>query len=175
MEKSIKSVASSYGIALGLALILISVLAYVFSLSLFSAWWFGISLLVLIIVWGIVATSKAKKTTAALFTFKNAFTAYFVTILIGSFLSMVFSILLFNIIDPEASKAILEATIENTRGMMESFGAPQSEIDKAVEKMQNENSFAPLKQLQAYAFQLVFYAVIGLLVALIFREKDPNK
>ncbi len=175
MEKSIKSVATSYGIALGIALVLLTVLAYVFNLGLFSAWWFGISLLVLIVVWGIVATSKAKKTTSALFTFKNAFTAYFVTVLIGTFISMVVSILIFNLIDPEASQVIMENTIENTRAMMEGFGAPESEIEKALEKMKEENSFAPLKQLQAYAFQLVFYAVIGLLIALIFREKDPNK
>lgn len=175
MEKSIKSVATTYGIYLAVLLVIFTVLAYVFDLSLFSKWWFGVSLLVLIIVLGVISVSKAKKVSTQLFTFKTAFSAYFLTVFLGTFISVLFSILLFNVIDTEASQVILENTMESTRGMLEKFGTPKTEIDKALAEMQEQDNYGALAQLKGYAFQLVFFAVIGLIVALIFREKDPSK
>ncbi|MGY5848438.1 DUF4199 domain-containing protein [Salegentibacter sp. HM20] len=175
MEKSIKSVATAYGTYLAILLVILTVLAYAFDLSLFSTWWFGIALLVIIIILGIISVFKAKKASTQLFTFKSAFSAYFLTVFIGTFISVLFSILLFNVIDTEASQVILENTMESTRGMLERFGTPQTEIDKALTEMQNQDNYGPVQQLKGYAFQLVFFAVIGLFIALIFREKDPNK
>ena len=61
-----------------------------------------------------------------------------------------------------------------TRNMMEGFGAPESEIDKAIAKMESENQFSLSNQIMGLAITLIFYSVIGLLLALIFREKDTT-
>ena len=70
MEKPIKSVASTYGIYLGIILSLFTVIAYAVDLSLFTKWWFGILSIVILIVVSIVAVKAAKKQVSELFTFK---------------------------------------------------------------------------------------------------------
>lgn len=174
MENPAKKISTSYGLYLGIALILIVVLAYAFDLTLFTKWWFGITLLVFVVVMACMATSKAKKVSTGLFKFKDALGAYFLTVFIGTFISLIFGILLFNVIDPDAAETLTELTIESTREMMEKFGAQESQINEALQKMQDENQYSIMNQLKGYGFQLIMYAIIGLIVALVFREKEPT-
>ena len=58
--------------------------------------------------------------------------------------------------------------------MLESFGVPEEEINKAITDMENENSYSFGNQLQSYVFQLLFYSVFGLLVSLIMKKNDPS-
>ncbi|MCF4101795.1 DUF4199 domain-containing protein [Gillisia sp. M10.2A] len=175
MEKSVKSTAVTYGIYLGIALSILTIVAYAFNLALFTEWWFGIFSFVLLIVIGILAVKSAKKLKTTYFSFKSAFTTYFVTILIGTLISTVISILLFNFIDPEAAETVKELSIEAARGMMEKFNAPESDINTALAEMEKDNQFSLINQLKRYVFSLAFLSLIGLIIALIFREKDPNK
>ncbi|WP_026934616.1 DUF4199 domain-containing protein [Christiangramia echinicola] len=174
MENPAKKISTSYGLYLGLSLILIVVLAYAFDLSLFTKWWFGISLLVFVIIMASMATSKAKKVSTSLFKFKDAFGAYFLTVFIGTFISLLFTMILFNVVDSEAAETLTELTIESTRDMMEGFGAQEAQINEALQQMQEENQYSFLNQLKGYAFQLIMYAVVGLIVALVFKEKDTT-
>jgi len=174
MENTIKSSALRYGLYLGVFLILVTVLAYVINLGLMTKWWFGIILFLVIIAFGIVSTAKSKSILSGFINFKQAFSSYFITIAIGVLLSTVFSILLFNVIDTEASEILKEKIIESSTQMMESFGAPQSEIDKAIAKMEEQNQFSIISQIKSIAWQLLVFAVIGLIVALGMKKSDPN-
>lgn len=173
MEKPIKSVAVTYGIYLGIILSLLTVVAYAVDLSLFTKWWFGILSILILIVVSIVAIKTAKKQTSELFIFKNAFTTYFITILVGTLISTVMSILVFNFIDPEAAETVKELTIDTTRQMMENFGAAESDINEALVKMEQDDQFSIVNQLKRFVFSLAFLSLIGLILALIFREKEP--
>ncbi|MEE2771612.1 MAG: DUF4199 domain-containing protein [Bacteroidota bacterium] len=172
MESPAKKVSVAYGIYLGVALILITVLAYAFDLALFTKWWFGILIILFTVIMGGFAASKAKKASTELFTFKKAFGSYFLTIFIGTFIGLLFSFLLFNVVDPAASETLTELTMESTRAMMERFGAPEDQINEALRNMQDNNQFSLVNQLKGYAFQLVLYALLGLIVSLIVREKE---
>lgn len=174
MNNSVKSVAVPYGVYLGLGLTLLTVLAYALDLELFTQWWFGVIGFVILLVIGTLAVKKAKTLKTDYFSFKDAFTAYFVTILIGTLISTLIGILLFAIIDPEAAQTINELTIEASRSMMEKFGAPEADINKALADLENDNQFSIMNQLKRFVFSLAFYSVIGLIIALIFREKNPN-
>ncbi|MFD0975214.1 DUF4199 domain-containing protein [Salinimicrobium gaetbulicola] len=176
MEKSIKSTGTSFGIYLGVFLILITTLAYSFDLSLFTKWWFGIFSFVILLVISIIGVRKAKKIySGPYFSFKNAFTTYFLIILVGTLLATLFSILLFSFVDTEAAQTVTELTIETSREMMEKFGAPEASINEALAELENDNQFSVLNQLKKFVFGLGFYLIIGLIIALIFKEKDPNK
>ncbi|AVR46680.1 DUF4199 domain-containing protein [Christiangramia fulva] len=174
MENSSKKIATAFGVYLGISLVLITVLAYVFSLALLTKWWFGVMMLIFIITMSSFAVSKAKKASSTLFGFKSAFGVYFLTVFIGSFISLLFSIILFNFIDPDAAQEITRLTMESARKMMEGFGAPESEINKQMLAMQENSNYGIGNQLKGYAYQLAFFAVIGLIVALIFREKEKT-
>jgi len=174
MEKSTKKLATSYGLYLGIALILITVLIYAFDISLMTEWYLMVINLVLILALGTMAVKKAKEASTSLFSFKNAFSSYFLTVLIGLFMATIFSLILFNLIDPEAAETLKELTMEKQAAMFENFGMTEAQINEAMVEMQKQETFS-LKNIGiSFASQLVIFSIIGLIIALIFREKDPT-
>lgn len=174
MEKSLKSISANYGVIMGTTLALITVIAYVFALELFTKWWLLFLILIIVVVFGTMAAVKSKKMLGGYISFKNAFTSYFIAILIGTLISTIVGIVIFNFIDPEAANVVKEMTLDSSQQMMESFGAPQADIDKAMAEAAKTDSFSLASQAQRYVFGLVFYCVIGLIVALAVRKNDPN-
>ena len=171
---SFKKSSFNYGLMLGGILAVITALIYAISIELLTKWWLGIIMFFIALGIGIVSVAKTKSILGGYITFKDAFTSYFITIAIGLLINVFVGILIFVLIDPDAAEFLQEKIIEISRSMMESFGAPEEEINKAIADMQNENSYSLGKQLQAYIFQLAFYSVFGLLVALIMKKKDPS-
>ncbi|QQX76557.1 MULTISPECIES: DUF4199 domain-containing protein [Aequorivita] len=171
---SIKKTAANYGLILGAVLALMTTLMYVLNPDLFTKWWVGIISFLIIIVTGIVSVAKAKGLLGGIMNFKQAFTVYFITVAIGLLISTVVGILIFNIIDPELAAFLQEKTLEMTAEFLQKLGTPQAEIDKQMEKMAEQDNFAIGTQLKNYVFSLAFMSVIGLLVALIFKTKNPN-
>jgi hypothetical protein len=174
MENSIRSSAVQYGIYVGLILSAFTIVSYAVNLELLTKWWLGILLFLIIVIIGIISTAKAKSLLNGFISFKQAFTAWFITIVVGIGISTIVNIILFNVIDPEAAEMVKQATIEATVSMMENFGAPQEGIDQAISEIENTNQFAIGNLLKSLAFQFMFYAVIGLLVALIMKKSDPD-
>ncbi len=174
MEQSSKKLATSYGLYLGIALILITVLIYAFDITLMTEWYLMVINLILILVLGTMAVKSAKAASTTLFTFKNAFSAYFLTIVIGLFLATVFSLILFNVIDPEAAETLKELTMEKQAAMFENFGMSEAQINEAMAEMEKQDTFSIKNVGISFASQLIFFSIIGLIIALIFREKDTT-
>lgn len=171
---STKQSSIQYGLILGGILSLITVLMYVINTELFTQWWIGILTLVIVIAVGIVSTAKAKSLLGGYMSFKQAFSAYFITIAVGLAISTVVGILIFTVVDPDLATYLNEKTIEMSREFMERFGTPEAEMEKAIADLEGVNNFSVVNQLKSYAFGVIFQAVIGLLIALIFKRKDPN-
>jgi len=171
---SFKKSASNYGLILGGIFAVIMALLYSFSLESLTKWWLGILLFLVALAFGIVSVAKSKSILGGFISFKEAFTSYFITIVIGLGISVLTSILIFNLVDPGAAEYLNEQVLEITRSMMERFGAPEAEIDKALAEMEGKNNYSVGNQLQSFVFQLIFYSVFGLLIALIMKRKDPN-
>ena len=175
MEKALKSSSTTYGLYLGLILAALTVIGYSISLDLFTKWWFGIIFLLLVIVIGIMSAMKARKLLEGFISFKNAFTAYFIAILVGILISSIVSILIFNIVDPDAANTLQEKIIESQVAMLENFGAPQEAIDKTVSDIQaGGNMYSIGNILKSIAFQLVGFSIVGLIVAAVVKKNDPN-
>ena len=171
---STKKSAITYGLILGAVLALMTTLMYVLDPMLLTKWWIGILSLLLVIVIAIVSVAKAKGLQGGIMSFKEAFTAYFITVALGSIISTCVGILIFNIIDPEMAAFLQEKTLEITAEFMQKFGTPQAEIDKQMAKLAEQDNYSIATQLKNYVFGLAFMSVIGLLVALIFKTKNPN-
>lgn len=162
------------GLFLGLFLIVVTTLMYTIDLNLFTKPWIGIINLIVVTLFGAFAGVKSKKQAGGFLTFKEAFTAFFITVLIGFLISTLYSILLFNVIDPEAKAVITEHLIKYTVDMMQSFGAKAADINKLVDDMQKTDSFGAAGQLKGFAVNLVIYSIIGLITALIVRRERPQ-
>ena len=171
---TVKESAIQYGLILGGILAISTVLMYALNQELFLSAWVGISTLIICVGAGIVSTGKAKDILGGIMTFKQAFTAYFITQAIGLLISTAIGILIFSIIDTELAAYLQEESIEMTRGFMERFDTPTELIEETLSEMRQENNFSMVNQMKNYVGVLVVQAVIGLLIGLIFKKADPN-
>ena len=174
MEKSLKSIATNYGLYLGVFLALITVLAYAINLELLTNMWVGILILVAIIVFGIISVAKVKQAQNGFASFKESFTSYFIAVLVGLLISTLISFLLFNVIDTDAADVLKEKTIEKTVQMMEGFNTPTEIIDKTVEEMESQNQYSISNIAKSLAGYLVVFSIIGLIVAAAMKKSNPE-
>lgn len=163
-----------YGLILGLFVTVTTTLVYVIDITLFTASWYGVLSMAIIIVFGAYAAIQAKKKQGGFLTFKETFTSFFVAVLVGLSISTLFSVLLFNVIDVEAKQIISDNVIKITVDMMEKFGAKPADINEIVKEMQKTDSFGVAGQLKGFAFNIIIYSIIGLITALIIRRERPQ-
>lgn len=175
MNEIIKKNGVSYGIITGVVSALITTAIYSIDLNLFTKWWLGIIIFLIYITIGIVLLSKTKKELKGIFSFKEAFTTYFISAVIGILISVGFNVLLFNVIDPSAKDTLSDITIKYTVETMEKFGAPSSAINEAVKKMQESSPYSTLELIKGSAFSIAGSALFGLLLALIFKSKPTQE
>ncbi|WP_242203662.1 DUF4199 domain-containing protein [Aestuariivivens insulae] len=174
MEKSLKSVASNYGLYLGAILAVVSILTYAVNLGLFTEVWFGLTLMAIIIVMGIIAVAKVKQAQNGFASFKEAFTGFFITIIIGIAISTLVYFLIFNVIDTDAALVLKEKTIEKTVNILEGLNTPNEVIAKSVEQIESQNQFGIANILKSLAINIVIYSIIGLIVAAAMKRTKPD-
>lgn len=163
----------NHGVILGLMLALSTTIIYAFNTELFTKWWVSILNLLLVVVMGIIATAKSKGILGGYMSFKQAFSSYFITSAIGLAISTAAGILIFNIVDPELAQYLNERIMEISQEFMVKMGTPQTEIDKAMAELGETDNFSLVNLGKSYFSSLVFQAVLGLLIGLIFKKKDP--
>lgn len=166
--------AANLGLLLGLAMILLTTIAYVADLNLFTKWWFGLLMMAIVIVFGCISAARNKKASGGFLGFKDTFVSFFLTAVTGLFVSTLYSLLLFNFIDPEAKNVITENVIKYTVEMMQKFGTKAADINKIVEEMKNTDSFGPAGQLKGFLWNVVIYSIIGLVASLIIKKDRPQ-
>ena len=83
MEKSLKSMASNYGLYLGVALTLLTVLSYALDLSLMTNMWYGIFILLIVIVFGVISVAITKLAHNGFASFILGFSSYVIRVVFG--------------------------------------------------------------------------------------------
>lgn len=175
MEKSLKSIATNFGLYLALSLSLITVIAYAVDLNLFVNTWYGISIYIIIIFFGIYAVAKVKQAFNSYASFKDAFSAYFITILVGLLVSTVITYILFNFIDTDAALVLKEKSIEKLIEVYENMNLPEDKIAQMVDKVESENLYSIKNSLIGMATSyLLPLSIIGLIVAAAMKKSNPN-
>lgn len=175
MNQIIKKNGINFGIILGIVSVLITTSIYIIDLKLFTASWLGILNIIIYLGVAIYLLSKTKKEVNGNFSFKDAFTTYFISAIIGIVISVAFNIILFNVIDTEAKGIIQENLIEFQVNMLKKFNMPTAEIKKAVEKMSAENQFDVMPQLKGSVFSILFSAIVGAILGFIFKSKPQEQ
>ncbi|CAM4148838.1 MULTISPECIES: DUF4199 domain-containing protein [Flavobacterium] len=175
MNEITKKNSITFGILTGVISILITSTMYLIDLKLFTAWWIGVLSIVLYIGIGVYLLSKTKKELNGIFPFKEAFTTYFLSAVIGIAISVIFNIILFNFIDIEAKDVIQENLIEFQVDMLKKFNTPTSAIKEAVAKMEEQKQFDIIPQIKGSVFSILFSAIFGLILAAIFKSKTQEQ
>jgi hypothetical protein len=108
--------------------------------------------------------------------FGKAFQHGFLVLAISALISTIFNILLYTAIDPELPQKLTDASIENTRQMMENFGAPEDQVDEALEQARerSDDQFSVGGLALGYVWILVFSAIMALISGLIVKKNEPE-
>lgn len=175
MNEIIKKNGITYGIVSGVVGALITAAIYAIDLNLFVKWWVGIAIIIIYIAIGIVLLSKTKKELKGVFSFKEAFTTYFISGVVATLISVGFNILLFNVIDPSAKDSLNDIFIKTTAETLQKFGTPATAINEAVAKMQENNPYSTIELLKGSIFSIGGSAFFGLILALIFKSKPSQE
>jgi hypothetical protein len=175
MNEIIKKNGITFGIIAAVISIIITSLIYTIDIKLFTVWWIGVLKIAAFVVLALVLLIKTKKELNNMFSFKDAFTTYFICFVISIALASVFEILLFNVIDPSLKESVQQLSIETAVDMMKKFGTPTSEIRKAVEEMSKTNQFETFQILKGSAFAIIISSIFGLIFAAIFKSKPKEQ
>ncbi|GAA4774508.1 MULTISPECIES: DUF4199 domain-containing protein [Flavobacterium] len=171
MNEIIKKNGINYGIITGVISILITTIIYSTNLELFMSGWITFLKVLIFGAISVILISKTKKELKGIISFKDAFTTYFISILIGLALAIIFEIILFNFIDPSLKDTLKEMSIKFTAELLQKFGAPSSEINKAIEQIQKNDQFSIGQQIQGFFVYVVIASIFGLILAAIFKSK----
>jgi len=135
MNANFKKNAINFGIISGLIGIAATTLMYLIDLKLFVNLWIGFGMIAIWIIIGVILLSKSKKANQGNMTFKEGFTTYFLSAVIGILISTAFNIFLFNFFDTEARDVVTQHLLDMQVGMMEKFNTPQEQINEAIVKI----------------------------------------
>ncbi|MFV5702677.1 DUF4199 domain-containing protein [Flavobacterium sp. XS2P12] len=175
VNEIIKRNGITFGVISGIISALVTTSIYAIDLNLFTSWWVGVLILTVYLIIGIVLLSKTKKELNGIFSFKDAFTTYFICAVVGILISTLFNIILFNVIDPAAKDTLRELTIKYTVSMMQKFGTPASAINEAIAKLKENDPYSVIELLKGSVFSIVFSSIFGLLMAAFFKSKPSSQ
>ncbi len=168
-----------YGIIGALMTAVYGVLTYIFYRSLFSSFFiqmiFGLAYfasIIFIVVWGVISHKREQGSVK----FPDAFIAgmiiYTLTIVSSNFVSYIIP----HYIDTDYPQQLYELVKRSTADSMEKFGAPDEEIEKALDRIKMDQ-FNPdlLSTLKGLGISIAVGAVLCLIVAAFASRRDPVK
>ncbi len=174
MNNIVKFTASRYGIIAASIGIAYTYIAYLVDLKSLAGGISGIGLFVLILILFIAAVNSVKKAQGGYISFKEAFTTFVVAYIINALIVTLFKILLFNVADPKAADEINKVIIQNTINLMERLRVPESQIESTIQNLENNNPFSANSQVRSFFLEIIFFAVIGLIVAAFAKKNEPD-
>lgn len=170
MTDAVKKNGITFGIIIAVYFVLRVSIMYAIDISLFANGWISAIDFVVCLTLSIVAISKAKSAMGGFISFKEAFTVYFLNVLIGMTVYTLFIIILFNIIDPAAKETVNELVVTKTIEGMQSFGVDSATLKKTAEDLRAKDSFSVANQLLGLPIGLAISSVIGLIVAAAMKK-----
>jgi len=185
MNQIIKQNGINFGLILGFLLILPTLLAYAIDVTFIVSYWTLAFVVFGVIILGIVAIAFTKKGLGGFISFKDAFTSYFLMLIIALAISTFMNFLLFNVIDPEFVDVVKEKQIETVEGqrewvMSKMADAPEAKIDEmdakfdeGIEKIKADDPYSIVSLIKGFTIFIAIFSLFGLLLALILKKKDP--
>jgi hypothetical protein len=134
--------------------------------------------LALAIYFGIViyAGIDYRKSIGGFISYGKAFQHGFLILALSGLIGSIFNIVMYNVIDTELPQKLVDASIENTRAMLEGFGTPEDKMDEALEnaKESTANQFTIGGIAKGYIMIAVFSAIMALISSIFVRKNQPE-
>ncbi len=165
-----------YGVLYGIFSILISLISF-YLVKIGSGTQLIISFVIMILF--MVLASKAEKSmNDGILSYGDTLKTTFLTSFLGLMISGLFLIIMVHLIDPSLIDKIIQQSLDFTRWMMGFFGAPEDQIENAMEEAESKvsESVTPLNQIINILIMSLFYLIIAAIVSIfVKKDYDPSK
>ena len=176
METNLKKNSIDIGIKLGTFLFFITAIIYTIDLNYFTNFLLMLGVYrIPVICFGIYAIITSRKLNNGLLTFKEAFTSYFLCVVVGYSLLNVGSIIIFKFIDPISAQIINQNMTPAVLDFMHTINSyaflfPPEAFDMAIENMRNFDGFSYSNIISEFFNRLLMNAIFAVPLALIFKR-----
>ncbi len=166
-----------WGLIVGAISIALTCVFYAVDYAMLANWKMGILVLVVLIGLTIYAGISYRNETGGFLAYGKAFQHGFVLMAVSGLLSTAFTALLYTVIDPDLPAKLVDVAMENAAAMMQSFGMPEDQMDKALEdaRARTVNQFSVSGLGMAYGIGLIIYAVLSLITSIFVRKNPPDE
>lgn len=167
--------ALKWGLIVGGISIALTCVIYAVDYALLANWKTGIVIFVMFIGLAIYGGINYRNEIGGYLSYGKAFQHGFILMAISGLVSSIFMVLLYTVIDPELPEKLVKVGMENAQAMMESFGMPEDQMDKAMEdaRKRTENQYTVSGTSMGYGIGLIIYAVLSLITAIFVRKNEP--
>jgi uncharacterized membrane protein (DUF106 family) len=185
MNEKVKQNSINFGFVLGVILLLPTILGYAIDTIFIVSYWTGGMQFLVTITLGVICVIYSKSLLSGFISFKEAFSSYFTMLVVGISISTVFNFFLFNVMDADFEKKVMDAFLQVMQSqkewMLEKANNPTQEEINTIEsnfKIMTESyivskpyAFIPL--LKSWLVQVAFYAFFGLIASRILKKEPP--
>ncbi len=161
------------GILLGVISIILTLAFYLISPAMLISYIAMGTSLVIMIALMVKSIKEFKSSNNGYASFGEALIQGFGTVLIGMFISTIFTYLLYNVIDTGLSDVMMQATIEKIEGMEGMIG--EEAVEKIIEDTEAQGMEITVGKLaQTFALSSVLSLIISLIVAAITKKNKTG-
>lgn len=159
-----------YGLLGGLIMSIFLLLLYVGGVSYFmsAVAWLGYLIIITIAV---LAGVRQKKLNGGYLSFGEALKVVFTVFALAFLIQTIFSYVLLNYVDTSFRDNLTQATLVKTEEMLKKFGASESQIEEAVKRASEQDSYSFKNIALGYGMMCILFFLISLIIAAVIKKK----
>src|SRR5690625_1542426 len=173
IKGKIKSISLKQCLHVGIVLVLLTIISYFNNWDIFLSPWFQFAKFIIVVAIAVYATYLSRKAHFKVFSFRDGFSAFFITVAVGLGIFTVINWLLFDFFATDAGHYINDTAIVMRQEQLEALDQDPEKIKEEIEQLRDSYQFSFISQFQGYIITLVLYCLLAPLAALIFKTKKP--
>lgn len=163
-----------WGLFAGLASVVLTFLLYIIDIRLLVSGWISFLIYGMIITFMVLSARQERSENEGYLSYGKAVMNSLGVNAISTIISVIFTALLYNFIDPELPESLKTITMENMAATMESFGSSEADIDNALKMAEERQVEYDLKGLSLVAMiAIAMNFILGLIVSIFTRKNPP--
>lgn len=182
MDSTTKRIAINYGLVVSAVAVGYTLVAYIVNEAWLSSQVGGIVMLLAMLLIPYFGVREFKKANDGYATFREAFSAYVLPLILSAVVGLAFNWLMHNVIDSELATRMGERVYERfaempedqRKGVMAFMGAANDAELKAESIKMTTEQVTISGMLKSSGVGIIMYAVVGLIVAAITKKNPPE-
>lgn len=163
-----------WGLITGALQIAFVVIQYVIDPALMIAWWNSLLSIGLLVALMVGAAMEYRDREGGWMSYGTSVWLMFRVCMLGSFLSVAFMGLLYNVIDKGLDERMKEITLEQMEQMLEKFDVPSEQIEEQMEAIEERDfSQTPRALITSWMISVVFGLFLALIASAFTKKNEP--